>query len=150
MKTQRKYSIDERKREGWGLNLYRNKAQGHIAGVCAGIAEHFDVDNWVVRLVFLAGFIFLNGVAVFAYIAGWVLLADRSSETPLAYEYDEKRHQYRTKKMFKYSDAASIRLQSAQRRLKEALQRVEAMERYVTSTKFNVDQAFADLDKKDA
>ena len=51
--------------------------------------------------------------------------------------------------MFKYSDAASDRLQSAQKRLKEALQRVEAMERYVTSSKFSVDQAFADLDKKE-
>lgn len=148
MKTKRKYSIDERKKAGWGLNLYRNKAEGYIAGVCAGIAEHFDVDNWVVRLVFIAGLIFLNGLAIFAYVAAWVLFADRGSHVQLDYEYDEKRHQYRTKKMFRYSAAASDRLRTAQKRLNDAVKRVEDMEKYVTSSKFDLDRAFADLNKE--
>lgn len=145
MKKYRKYSIDERKKTGWGLNLYRNSKEGHIAGVCAGIAEHFDVDNWVVRLIFIAGFIFLNGIAVFGYLAGWILLADRDEHSQETYEYDEVRHRYRPKKMFKYSDAASIRLQRANDRLKRAVRRVENMEKYVTSRKFELDREFAEI-----
>lgn len=145
MKKHRKYSFHDRKQTGWGMNLYRNKEEGHIAGVCAGIAEHFDVDNWVVRLIFIAGLIFLNGVAVFAYVLGWVLMAERDENSQQTYEYDEMRHRYSPKKMFKYSDAASTRLQRANDRLKQALRRVENMEKYVTSRKFDLDKEFANI-----
>jgi len=145
MKKHRKYSFHTRKQQGWGMNLYRNKEEGYIAGVCAGLAEHFDVDNWIVRLIFIAGLIFLNSLAIFAYVAAWILLAERNENSEETYEYDEVRHRYAPKKMFKYSDETSVRLKRASDRLKKAVNRVENMERYVTSRKFKLDQEFADI-----
>ena len=43
-------------------------------------------------------------------------------------EYDERRHNYRPKKVFRYSDSGSVRLKRARERLDAALRRVEGME----------------------
>ena len=32
------------------MNLYRNTRDSKVAGVCAGLADHWDVAHWVVRL----------------------------------------------------------------------------------------------------
>ncbi|MCB2209747.1 PspC domain-containing protein [bacterium] len=46
--------------------LYRDTANGMIGGVCAGLAEYFNVDPTIVRLLFvfltLAGF---SGVLIY-------------------------------------------------------------------------------------
>ena len=43
-----------RRRAGWGLNLYRNTREGKLGGVAAGLADHWDIAAWVVRLRFSA------------------------------------------------------------------------------------------------
>lgn len=47
--------------------LYRPKKNRIIAGVCAGLANYFNIDPWIVRLVFLA-LLFADGVAALIYI----------------------------------------------------------------------------------
>ncbi|WP_428240702.1 PspC domain-containing protein [Gynuella sp.] len=145
MKHHRKYSLAQRKIDGWDKNLYRNTKERLLGGVCAGLADNFEVDNWVVRLVFIAGFIFLGGFTVIAYIALWVFLGKRSSGHRVEYEYDERCRRYRPKKVFKNSDSANVRLQRVSDRLKRAVRRVEDMESYVTSRKFELDKEFAKI-----
>ena len=43
----------QKRQDGWDMNLYRNTQRKMIAGVCAGLADHFDVEDWVVRLCFV-------------------------------------------------------------------------------------------------
>ncbi|AJQ92603.1 PspC domain-containing protein [Gynuella sunshinyii] len=145
MKHHRKYSLAQRKADGWDKNLYRNTKERMVAGVCAGLADNFEVDNWVVRLVFIAGGIFLGGFAVVTYIALWVFLGKRSASHRVEYEYDERSRRYRPKKVFKNSDSANVRLQRVSDRLKRAVRRVEEMESYVTSRKFELDKEFAKI-----
>jgi len=46
-----------------------------IAGVCAGLAEHFDVPVTVLRLAFVLGMIFsMFGPALILYIVLWVIM----------------------------------------------------------------------------
>lgn len=47
--------------------LYRSKKDRLIAGVCGGLAEYFNIDPVVVRLVFIAA-IFVGGAGLVAYI----------------------------------------------------------------------------------
>ena len=136
----------EGKQAGWGINLYRNPDKGYMGGVCAGLAEHFDIDAWVVRLTVFAAFLFLNGFVFFAYIALWIILKPNSGE--VQYEYDEKRHQYIPKKMFKYSDSANTHLKRARDRIRQASYRIEALERHVTSRKFDLDKEFSSMRDK--
>jgi phage shock protein PspC (stress-responsive transcriptional regulator) len=48
--------------------LTRLPKQGQIAGVCAGIAEYFDVDVTLVRLIFIVLAIITGGGMIIAYI----------------------------------------------------------------------------------
>ncbi|MBM3312068.1 MAG: PspC domain-containing protein [Candidatus Aminicenantes bacterium] len=55
--------------------LYRSQAQRMIAGVCGGLAEYFDVDVSLVRLIFVA--IALVSVLVpmtIFYLIAWVVI----------------------------------------------------------------------------
>jgi len=69
--------IEPGKKEGWNRDLYRNEDKGIIAGVCAGIADYFDIDVLVVRIVTVASIFFFGGLTVFLYISAWILLATR-------------------------------------------------------------------------
>lgn len=145
-----------RRRAGWGIGLYRNTRRSRIAGVCAGIADYWDVAHWVVRLLWVAALLFTGTLALWAYLAAWLLLAPRPRaeeerdmlrplEAERVVEYDERRHDYRPRHPFRYSESASVRLDRAQARLDAAARRVEAMERYVTSRRYELDTAFSRL-----
>jgi phage shock protein C len=53
--------------------LYRDEHRKTIGGVCAGLAEYFDIDIAVVRALFLLTFIFM-GTGLMAYIILWIVL----------------------------------------------------------------------------
>jgi phage shock protein PspC (stress-responsive transcriptional regulator) len=58
--------------------LYRNKETKAIGGVCSGIALHFGIEIWVVRLAFFAG-IFLWGSAILVYLIAWITIPEASN-----------------------------------------------------------------------
>lgn len=151
----------QRRSAGWGMNLYRNTVDGKVAGISAGMADHFDVAHWVVRLLWVAAFLFTGTLALWAYLGAWILLAPRPArysdldgELPpdapepgpeVEMEYDERHHHYRPRKVFRYSDPGSVRLRRARERLAAALQRVEAMESYVTSRQYELNKEISRL-----
>jgi phage shock protein C len=53
--------------------FYRDKLNGKVMGVCAGIADYTGFDVALVRIAFLAA-VFMSGGSVlpFYFIAGWV------------------------------------------------------------------------------
>jgi phage shock protein C len=133
------------------MDLYRNRSAGWIGGVCAGLADHWGVATWMVRLGATAMLIFTGSLAFWAYVAAWFLMAprpsqwDQSADIEVTMEYDEDRHTYRKRTVFHYPDAPSDRLRKAQERLNEALGRVESMERYVTSRRYDLNREFSRL-----
>jgi phage shock protein PspC (stress-responsive transcriptional regulator) len=54
-----------------------------IAGVASGIARHFDVDPWLVRIILLV-LIPFGGVGFLLYLAGWLLLPEEGDPDSLA------------------------------------------------------------------
>lgn len=59
--------------------LYRSKKNKLICGVCAGIAEYFNIDPTVVRLIYILLTIF-TAVAPFViiYLIMWIIVPERS------------------------------------------------------------------------
>ena len=53
--------------------LYRSKKDCVIGGVCGGIAEYFDIDTTLVRLLAVLVF-FFGGSGIVAYIIGWIII----------------------------------------------------------------------------
>ncbi len=47
--------------------LYRSRSDRMISGVCGGLAEYFDIDPTIVRLIAVL-LVFLNGVGILAYL----------------------------------------------------------------------------------
>ena len=53
--------------------LMRSSRDKKIGGVCAGLADYFDVDPTIVRVVWLLA-IFFGGTGLLAYIVLWIVL----------------------------------------------------------------------------
>ena len=46
-----------------------------IAGVAAGLAEYFDIDPTIVRILFVVVF-FAGGASLLAYIIMWIVMPE--------------------------------------------------------------------------
>ena len=53
--------------------LHRLQGDRKIAGVCAGLGEHFEMDPLIFRLFFLFS-VFFGGLGVLAYVIMWILV----------------------------------------------------------------------------
>jgi phage shock protein C len=62
--------------------LLRSRDDRMLAGVAGGIANYFDVDPTIVRLLWVVALIPTGPMAVFAYL-GCALLIPRAPETTL-------------------------------------------------------------------
>ena len=58
--------------------LTRSRAHGQIAGVCAGLAEYFDVDVVLIRAAWVVFSIVPGAIigGVLAYIAAWLVMPE--------------------------------------------------------------------------
>ena len=54
--------------------LYRSTRDKWLGGVCGGIAEHFNKDPVIIRLLWILVTIFSVGFGVLAYIIFWIIL----------------------------------------------------------------------------
>ena len=55
--------------------LHRDPKNARIAGVCAGVAEYFGLETWLVRILTVTGFFLLAGpFMLVAYVAAWFIL----------------------------------------------------------------------------
>jgi len=57
-------------------NLYRSNDRV-IAGVCAGISEHFGWDTGTIRIITLILILF-GGVSIWVYVIFWIILPSRN------------------------------------------------------------------------
>ena len=64
--------------------LTRNRSEGTIAGVCAGLADYFGVDVVLVRAAWVVFSIVPGAVigGVLAYLAAWLVIPDATAATP--------------------------------------------------------------------
>lgn len=63
--------------ENQTTGLYRLSSSKVIAGVCAGLARHFNMDPTIVRLIFVFLALFAMG-GIIAYIVLWIVLPEVS------------------------------------------------------------------------
>ena len=61
--------------------LVRPREGRKIAGVCLGVAEYFDLDVTLVRLVWLVTAI-LTGIGLLSYPIGWIVIPEEPYRLP--------------------------------------------------------------------
>lgn len=67
--------------------LYRSRSERSIAGICGGLAEFFDADPTMIRLLMLLLILF-GGLSLWAYVILWIVIPE---------EPDPKFNPYRKK-----------------------------------------------------
>jgi len=61
--------------------LIRPRAGRKIAGVCAGVAEYFDLDVTLVRVLWLIAS-FMTGIGLLAYPVAWIVMPEEPMALP--------------------------------------------------------------------
>lgn len=66
-----------------GRRLSRSPANGKLAGVCAGLAEYFDVDVVFVRVAWVVLSVVPGAIVggILAYLAAWLVMPERRAST---------------------------------------------------------------------
>lgn len=67
--------------------IYRSKKESVLGGVCGGIAEYFEIDPVIVRLLAVVS-IFFSGTGLVFYIIAWIIIPENPAH---AAERAEKR-----------------------------------------------------------
>jgi phage shock protein C len=53
--------------------LYRSTSNRQVAGVCSGLAEYFNLDPTLIRVLFIILAV-LGGSGVILYVAMWIIV----------------------------------------------------------------------------
>jgi len=64
-----------------GKKLYRSQNNKMISGVCGGIADYFEIDPTLIRIIVIAIALF-GGVGLLAYIAAIFIIPTNPNEVP--------------------------------------------------------------------
>lgn len=57
--------------------LYRSKEK-MVAGVCAGLADYFNVDPTIIRILFVV-IAFAGGASLLAYLIMWIIVPEEKT-----------------------------------------------------------------------
>lgn len=63
--------------------LYRSRNQRMVAGVCGGLAEYFNVDATMIRVLFLVLTV-VGGSGLVIYLVMWIIVPDVRKVPPPA------------------------------------------------------------------
>jgi phage shock protein C len=118
--------------------LYRNRENGVIAGVCAGIADYFGFDLTITRVIVVLGTIFFWPFLVVVYFILALMLEPRPDELRRSRPEDEDLAR-------RVRAEPHATLSSVRHRFRELDQRLQRLEKYVISDRFKLDREFEGL-----
>ena len=55
--------------------IMRSRSDRMISGVCGGLAEYFNIDSAIVRLVFVLAV--LSGISPLVYVVLWIVMPEQ-------------------------------------------------------------------------
>lgn len=146
--------------------LYRDPKRGKLFGVCAGLADYFGLETWVVRVIAISLCVFLWGSPVIiAYVIAALVMekkpdpaAATRSGASLAEEIDAlaaEDHQapeprgeqgdMKVKQVWRSGTGGRKRLVDLEDIFSGMEHRVRHMEAFVTSGKYDLEKEFASI-----
>ena len=60
--------------------MMRSNRDRMISGVCGGLADYFNIDSAIVRLVFVLAV--LSGISPLVYIVLWIVMPEQKATAP--------------------------------------------------------------------
>ncbi len=145
-----------------GKQLYRDPENKRIAGVCAGIAEYFGLETWLVRILVVTGFFLLAGpFMLVAYVAAWFILDKKPSgmvtaspqvvyskgkgwRNPNGGQVKSPKVEVKTK-VWQAGEPPKQAFHNIRNRFEKAEARLRKMETYVTSREYQLNKEISRL-----
>lgn len=140
--------------------LYRNPSQGKIAGVCAGLADYFGWETWLVRILVVSGVLLGMGWFVVIYIAAWFILDKKSGAATKVEAKFKQKVKDSAQQVKEELSSESIKVKSRiwqageppkqafhdiRRKFTTLEKELRQIERYVTSPEFTVSREINNL-----
>ena len=114
--------------------LYRDTQRGMIFGVCAGLAEYFAFDLKITRVLTVVGAMFAFPVVCISYVVLGVMLPRKpdsgTADSPVQRQVRSDPHDMLSSVRYRFRDLDS---------------RLQRLEKYVTSSRFDLDSEFRRL-----
>ncbi|HET8551238.1 MAG TPA: envelope stress response membrane protein PspC [Gammaproteobacteria bacterium] len=125
--------------ENWhAQKFYRDRENGKLMGVCAGIADYFGWNVTFIRILAIIAFFWFNGLTLIVYfVLGFVLPV--KPERP--YDWETGDEFWRSVRR-----SANETFRNVRQRFREIDVRLQRMEGYVTSHRYDLDRKFRDLE----
>ena len=124
-----------------GRRLYRDADRAVLGGVCAGLATHLGFNLKVTRLLCIIAFLCAFPFAAIAYLAAVLVIPSSSSRI-----YDDEIREARRKEALREEILrAKPTVRDVRERYREMDERLARIERYVTSSRYKLDEEFRQL-----
>ncbi|MDX1507185.1 MAG: PspC domain-containing protein [Woeseiaceae bacterium] len=119
--------------------FYRSADHAVLGGVCGGLSEYFGFNLKVTRVLAIIGFLMNPPAATVAYFAVVFLVPSRSREARQPKVDEEFRKALRSSPGQTLGDVRS--------RFKSLDRRLARLEKYVTSSRYQLDREFKELER---
>ena len=130
----------------------RDADRACLAGVCAGIAGRFGFNLFVTRLLAVIAFLAVTPIALIVYFAIVFLVPSESARGIYRADRESRRRRRRTSRRERRQAEDDAREQAREqaredfdRQCESLDERLARIEKYVTSTRYNLDREFRNL-----
>ena len=126
-----------------GRRLYRDADRAVIGGVCAGLASYFGLNLKVTRFLCVIAFLCALPFAIVVYLLAVLLIPASSSGVTraAAADHDERRKQALREEIIR----AKPTVGEVRERYRSLDERLAKIEKYVTSSRYELDEEFRKL-----
>ncbi len=125
----------------------RNKIDGVIGGVCAGIGDYIGIDPIIVRILTVISFFVTGFITFWIYIGFW-MFTPSDKRAPYRREYRQAR---KARREHQANPEEPLRQTSSFRDVKGKFrsleQRLQDLEKSITSSEWQLRRDFRDLEK---
>lgn len=118
--------------------FYRDRRNGKIMGVCAGIADYFGWNVTFIRILAIIALFWFNGLTFVIYFVLGFMLPVKPERL---YDWDADEEYWRSVRR-----SASETFRDVRHRFRELDVKLARMEGYVTSGRYDLDREFRDLE----
>jgi phage shock protein C len=118
--------------------FYRDPRHGKLMGVCAGLADYFGWNVTLVRGLAIVALIWFNVVTLAVYLVLGFLLPTKPDAL---YDWDDDEEYWRSVRR-----SAGDTFRDVRHRFRELDMKLQRMEGYVTSNRYDLDRQFRDLE----
>ena len=132
--------------------LYRNPAQAKILGVCAGVAEYFGLEVWLVRIIAVSMILLSAGSAIVViYFVLYFILDVKPDVVDSGTKFDNRKSSKTTEhkpyrstvgEVWKAGKPPSDMLEEIEQKFSIMERKLQSMESFVTSQQFELERAF--------